>query len=212
MDLAGASGPGGINSIRSHMWTHTNARLLVRTQATLRAVQSECAEDNDSKHTHTPPRQHTHRQNQTDWWKNVCPAHTNSHTQGSMLEQMCANFRAATKRRNHQLYLQWPCVCLCHRDACRYTEAHRAEVPETFVLKSVNSCESMTTRWLFPEDGPDSGGGGEQMWQGGINNNNAHTITDGCIIADSVLELSRNKIWLRADKNIFTRRHLLSFQ
>lgn len=41
----------------------------------------------------------------------VCPAYT--HSQGSMLEQMCANFRAATKHRHQQLYLWWRCVHVC---------------------------------------------------------------------------------------------------
>lgn len=34
----------------------------------------------------------------------------------SMLEQMCANFRAATKRRHRQLCLQHVCVCVSISD------------------------------------------------------------------------------------------------
>lgn len=208
MDLAGASGPGGIKSVRSHMWTHTNARLLVRTQATLRAVQSECVEDNDSKHP--PP---THTQAESDRLMKRCVSCTHKLTH----RDQCLNRCVPTSELLLSAeiigctYSDRVCVCVTEMPAATL-KPPRAEVPETFVIKSENSCESMTTRWLFPEDGPDSGGGGEQMWQGEINNNNTHTITDGCTIADSVLELNRNKIWLPADKNIFTRRHFLSFQ
>lgn len=89
MDLAGASGPGGINSVRSHMWTHTNARLLVRTPATLRAVQSECAEDNDSKHNPRPNTHNTQAESDRLMKRCVSCTHTNSHTHRDQCLNRC---------------------------------------------------------------------------------------------------------------------------
>lgn len=86
MDLAGASGPGGINSVHSHMRTHTKGGTLERTHAMLSVVPRQCSVDNDGKSP--PPRPPTHTQAESDrLMRSViqCVLHTHTH------EDQCLN-------------------------------------------------------------------------------------------------------------------------
>lgn len=114
MDLAGASGPAGINCIHSLTQTHTCTDGGAHMQCRMRRGRSA-----ESTFPRAAP---------SEMMKKVlCKCVRRTHTQatasartglvhgtsGSMLEQMCANFRAATKRRHRQLCLQSACVGVC---------------------------------------------------------------------------------------------------